>query len=242
MKVNDWWAKKDLGDMLWFIESFATERQYRLFACACVRMTWHLVPSEFCRAAVEACERHVDTGAELKVQGSFQLYGGLATQIGMQITQARPQDVAGRTANMTADILAENAAMCMALLRDERGVPVQPRQYVQIPQERWDAAYQQTRQWARLMQNNLLRDIIGPLRPPDLDTRWRKSPDVLTVARAFYEHRQENGHLELTRASILADALQDVGCPDDHDMITHLRGPGPHVRGCWVADWVLEKN
>ena len=34
---------------------------------------------------------------------------------------------------------------------------------------------------------------------------------------------------------ILADALQDAGC-DHEDILSHCRGPGPHVRGCWVID------
>jgi hypothetical protein len=37
---------------------------------------------------------------------------------------------------------------------------------------------------------------------------------------------------------ILADALQDAGCDND-DILDHCRGPGPHVRGCWVVDLVL---
>jgi hypothetical protein len=40
---------------------------------------------------------------------------------------------------------------------------------------------------------------------------------------------------------ILADALQDAGC-DNPDVLDHCRGPGPHVRGCWVVDLVLGKG
>ena len=40
---------------------------------------------------------------------------------------------------------------------------------------------------------------------------------------------------------ILADALQDAGC-DNADILDHCRGPGPHVRGCWVVDLVLGKE
>jgi hypothetical protein len=40
---------------------------------------------------------------------------------------------------------------------------------------------------------------------------------------------------------ILADALQDAGC-DDANILDHCRGPGPHVRGCWVIDLVLGKG
>lgn len=34
---------------------------------------------------------------------------------------------------------------------------------------------------------------------------------------------------------ILADALEEAGCHDP-EILEHCRGPGPHVRGCWVVD------
>ncbi|OWK35182.1 hypothetical protein FRUB_10024 [Fimbriiglobus ruber] len=40
---------------------------------------------------------------------------------------------------------------------------------------------------------------------------------------------------------ILADALQDSGCCDDQ-VLTHCRGPGPHVRGCFCVDAILGKE
>lgn len=43
------------------------------------------------------------------------------------------------------------------------------------------------------------------------------------------------------RTASLADALEEAGC-DDVDVLTHCRGPGLHVRGCWVVDRVLGKE
>jgi hypothetical protein len=40
---------------------------------------------------------------------------------------------------------------------------------------------------------------------------------------------------------ILADALEEAGCTNA-DILNHLRGPGPHVRGCWVVDLLLDKE
>jgi hypothetical protein len=37
---------------------------------------------------------------------------------------------------------------------------------------------------------------------------------------------------------VLADALEEAGCTDVN-LLTHLRGGGPHVRGCWALDTVL---
>ena len=40
---------------------------------------------------------------------------------------------------------------------------------------------------------------------------------------------------------ILNDALYEAGCCDE-TILSHCRGPGPHVRGCWVVDLVLGKT
>jgi hypothetical protein len=40
---------------------------------------------------------------------------------------------------------------------------------------------------------------------------------------------------------VLADALEEAGCADA-DILGHLRGPGPHVRGCFVLDFLLGKS
>ncbi|HMF16231.1 MAG TPA: hypothetical protein VKE98_03450 [Gemmataceae bacterium] len=37
------------------------------------------------------------------------------------------------------------------------------------------------------------------------------------------------------------DALAEAGCSNP-DILIHCRGPGPHVRVCWVVDLVLGKQ
>ena len=46
---------------------------------------------------------------------------------------------------------------------------------------------------------------------------------------------------EFGNLPVLADALQDAGC-ENADVLDHCRGPGSHVRGCWVVDLVLGKE
>jgi hypothetical protein len=43
------------------------------------------------------------------------------------------------------------------------------------------------------------------------------------------------------RMPILADALEEAGC-DERPMLDHLHGPGPHARGCWVLDLILNRE
>ena len=58
---------------------------------------------------------------------------------------------------------------------------------------------------------------------------------VAKMARCIYDERA------LDRLPILADALEDAGCDND-EMLNHFRGPGPHFRGCWALDLLLELN
>jgi hypothetical protein len=81
----------------------------------------------------------------------------------------------------------------------------------------------------------LLRDILGnPFRPVSFDPLCRTST-VNALASGIYGERAYN------RLLILADALQDAGCDND-DILNHLRGPGPHTRGCWALDLALGKE
>jgi hypothetical protein len=81
----------------------------------------------------------------------------------------------------------------------------------------------------------------NPFRPVSLDPTWR-TPTVLSLATAAYEERiLPSGHLEADRLAILGDALEDAGCTNA-EVLAHLRGPGPHVRGCWVLDLLLDRK
>ena len=57
---------------------------------------------------------------------------------------------------------------------------------------------------------------------------------VAGLARSVYDERR------FADLPILADALEEAGC-DNAELLTHLRGPGPHVRGCWALDLLLGK-
>jgi hypothetical protein len=62
------------------------------------------------------------------------------------------------------------------------------------------------------------------------------------MAQTAYDERiLPAGTLDPDRLAVLADALEDAGC-DNADILSHLRGPGPHVRGCWVVDLLLGKG
>jgi predicted component of type VI protein secretion system len=103
----------------------------------------------------------------------------------------------------------------------------------------------------------LRRHAEAPLRPGDdlrlaevrfglfvLDLAWLSWRDgtVIKMAKAAYEQRlMPSVELDPALLAVLADALEESGC-DNQEMLTHLRGPGPHVRGCWVVDLLLGKS
>jgi len=81
----------------------------------------------------------------------------------------------------------------------------------------------------------LLRDLFdNPFRPITFDRRWRTETTV-AFASGIYSDRA------FDRMPILADALEEAGC-DVPEVLAHCRGPGPHARGCWVVDGVLDKR
>jgi len=87
----------------------------------------------------------------------------------------------------------------------------------------------------RAEQAKLVRDIFRyPQRHTTIDSRWRTST-VVDLAHAIYEERA------FERMPVLADALIDAGC-DSEEIIAHCHGIGPHIRGCWVLDLLLDKR
>jgi hypothetical protein len=64
----------------------------------------------------------------------------------------------------------------------------------------------------------------------------------VSLAQAAYDERNlPSGHLDNARLAVLSDALEEAGCTDA-DILSHLRSPGLHVRGCWALDLVLAKE
>jgi hypothetical protein len=49
------------------------------------------------------------------------------------------------------------------------------------------------------------------------------------------------GSRDLGEMPLVADAIEVVGC-ENLDILSHCRGGGAHVRGCWVVNLVLGKH
>jgi hypothetical protein len=94
-------------------------------------------------------------------------------------------------------------------------------------------------------QTHLSHCLFGnPFRPMLVDRGWLVWNDgaIPQLAKAAYADRAlPVGRLNADRLAILADALEDAGCAN-LDVLIHLRGLGPHLRGCHVLDALLGKK
>ena len=96
----------------------------------------------------------------------------------------------------------------------------------------------------RAAQVPLLRDIFGPFHPPAFvppPPAWIGRTNVQLAEAAYADRSLPSGHLDTVRLAILSDALEEAGCTDVA-LLSHLRSPGPHVRGCWAVDLVLARS
>jgi len=95
---------------------------------------------------------------------------------------------------------------------------------------------------SRKTQNHYILDVFGdPFQESRIDPSWR-TDDVMGLAKTVYAERtMPSGILDAVRLGILADALEEAGC-DDEALLSHCREGGPHVRGCWALDLILNKE
>jgi hypothetical protein len=100
-----------------------------------------------------------------------------------------------------------------------------------------DSLWQDARDNEAALLSDLLRDIVNPFWKGTVAPFWLtwNNATVVRIVKAIYDERA------FDRMPILADALEDAGC-DNADILNHCRGPGPHVRGCWVVDLLLGKQ
>ena len=84
----------------------------------------------------------------------------------------------------------------------------------------------------------MLREIFGnPFQWKTVAPVWLSWNDgaVRKMAQALYNDCAFNN------LPILADALEVAGCSDP-EILGHCRSAGPHVRGCWILDLLLDKS
>jgi hypothetical protein len=231
MTEAEWLACADPAPMCGaFREGEVSGRKLRLFAVACCRRVWPVIADERCRRAVEVAERVADGLATHEEQ---RVATGAANAAMLELMAAGAGSYRQWRHHHWARCayLAVRPTGSRGFVGDVTDAAFSATRAASIP-PLWTVEMPEVEQRA---QADLLRDVCGnPFRPAIFAPQWR-TDTVLALARQMYDSR------DFTATSILADALQDAGCDNEH-ILNHCRGPGPHVRGCWVVDLVLGKE
>ncbi len=266
MTESEWLASKNPREVLDYLgDAKLHPRKLRLFVCACTRQVWGMLLDEPSRQAVEVGERFADRladRAELEEASSALRHApNYTTSFSLRrAAWTAARCVSPFTANSATKSVAESVTRTVALAAGNA-----------VAHNAADAA-----------QADLVRDVFGnPFRPVAFDARFR-TPQVLDLAQAAYDERpSDDGCLDPLRLMVLADFLEEEGCPpfafvesteeycdafmhgcEEFDamdtcthkakkvvrvktpspILTHLRSPGPHVRGCWALDLILGRE
>jgi hypothetical protein len=254
MTEQEWLESVDPKPMLRFLGKKASLRKLRLFACACCRRVWPLLTDARSCQAVEVAERFAEGQTTDQERNAA---WRAAADLDWQITREEgDSDSARELANCAATSAAndddaflphdsdekdfraaEDSSYCAAVTR-EHEFTRETHSNTSLRRNAQKAA--RTQELAA--QAALVRCMFGnPFRPITINPAWQ-TPTVTSLARAAYEERSlPSGELDPARLAVLADALEEAGCTNP-DILDHLRGPGPHVRGCWLVDHLLGKE
>ena len=224
MTEAEWLACDNLADMLYdgcatIYPDRISDRVLRLFAAACARRVWIYLVSEHSRAAVELSEYaadHMLPAEDLAIawhKADAAVYEELN-----ELPDSDPRIWAAYAAAYGSNPQLSISGVLKAV---------------------FDSKFYD--EWKKEI-ITLLHECIGnPFRPCGFQPNWR-TPIVLGIAEmAYLERDLPTGHLDNARLAVLSDALEEAGC-DDAELLSHLRSPGPHVRGCWALDLILGKQ
>ena len=239
MTEQEWLEGSDPEEMLVGLDELgASDRKARLFLCACCRRIWDLFKDERCREAVEIAERYADglasddeikeaqevadVVAEETDETGLPHFEKVAHEGSTNAAAFAVSDSVGRPMTWEANSVAEWTVYALAGSSSVDDRDQEAKRLADFDDEVRG-------------QCGLLRDIFGnPFHPTTVNPAWL-TPAVVQLAQTIYHDRAFH------RLPILADALEEAGCTDP-EILRHCRGPGPHVRGCWVVDLLLGKE
>jgi hypothetical protein len=220
---QEWVSCADPGPMLEFLGGKASGRKFRLFACACVRRVWPVLPQGLAHEVVRLSEEYADSKATSRDLGRVRKPARKpllhpSNFISLSLAPLLRPDFTSLDASGMAEAVARFVGWeCRG------GRPVD---YV---------IHEDVEQAEKEGQATLLRDLFGnPFRSVSADPAWL-TPPVVGPARAVYDDRA------FDRLPALADPLEEAGCRDA-DLLAHCRSAGPHVKGCWAVDRILGKT
>jgi hypothetical protein len=253
MIESEWLACDDPERMLSFVREQRTDRKLRLFGCACCRRIWDIMTFQRSRYAVETAEQFADgivsrralanarkAAQRAERDGWSQYY---TAEVECKFGYSVAYELAGACGAASRAAEATAGPHCCDHVSSSLAVSaVAGASFLRAHNDEWGphlhsfiAARETAQASEKAAQVALLRDIFGnPYRPVSTEARWL-APAVVMLAQVIYAERS------FQDLPILADALEDAGC-GNADILSHCRGPGPHVRGCWALDLILRKS
>jgi hypothetical protein len=213
MTEQEWLNSANPEPMLDFLRGKGSQRKARLFTCACCRRIWHLLTDERSRRAVELSEQYADGEVSVPELTASRIAAYSAC---FEIARENPHSAAYRAAG--AAFVTANHDFCDTS---------------RVSWSAWSAADQENAE--QQAQARLIQELYGnPFHPASL-TPSGLPASITTLAQGVYHDRR------FQDLPILADALEEASCTSA-DVLSHCRGPGSHVRGCWALDLILGKS
>jgi hypothetical protein len=254
MNEADWLTATNTQEMFRHLQTIpeVSKRKLRLFACGCCRQAWHLLEDERSRNAVEIAEKRAD-GEESPeaLVAAYRANDALRNDLASVPQRFLWQEGQGAAAAAVAH--AGSGEECSSMEDTGETEGFEPLFEAEAAAECAARALALTGKGgpdlsaARAVNCNLLRDIVGPLPfrpllPIDPTLLGWQNGALVHMANAVYEQRLlPSGEFDRDRTVILCDAMEEAGCTDA-SILSHLRGPGPHWRGCWCVDLLLGKE
>lgn len=227
MTEKQWEACRDPDELLDYHSMKRDPRRLRLLAAACARRLWlavgeHLRGPAF-QQLIDVVERYADgTADRTEFVAARKPFRRAAREL------AAVRSGAVQTAVSVLDCLSHDAMEGMtAAINNAREV-------------------HRARAREGAAQCDLIRCVFSnPERPPvviDPASLAFNDGAVVKLARVIDNERElPSGNLDVARLAILADALEEAGCAEPA-ALAHLRGPGPHVRGCHTVDAIVRRS
>lgn len=231
MNERKWHTATSTAEMLRHLRSRPGSRVRRalLFNCACCRRVWHLL-KEGSRRFLETVEQCAATNPMPRRGQSWE---GETNARPWADSQPFPHP------NLRACLDATQATLS---LKWENNATADLAANARA-RLRSTGSFVAAKETEQSFQCQLLRCLFGnPFHPlPPLEPSWLEwnggiVPKLAWAANA--ERILPDGQLEVARLAVLADALEDSGCTNS-GLLEHLRGPGPHARGCHVLAALL---
>jgi hypothetical protein len=216
--------RKERGNAQWLMHHLrsrrlprtkAGRRKLRLFACGCCRLTWDQLPDARLREAVLVAERFAE---------------GQASKDELAAARGTVAWLTDDSVHRAGTPLGVRVAIDMAVATTH-GQPFEAAFYMTATTLPLAGSRGRERAGEAALCDRVRCVFGNPFRPVAVDPARLAWSDgcVPKLARVIYDDRR------FEDLPVLADALEEAGCTDKQ-ILSHSRGPGPHVRGCWVVD------